>query len=176
MGDRGGRRIGTEAARHILTRQAIIRHKMPSEGVHSIGTSGLAPSSSPHPFPGSLPPESKPMRRRFTFITVLTLAAASPASALDRLVDIGNDHWVEVSGEGSVNAPPDFARVMLGVTNTGKTAGEPWRPTPKRQRARFAHQVGRRRSGRHPRLRRVDFAGVLSTSARPTDHSDDHRL
>ena len=65
------------------------------------------------------------MRRRFAFITILTtLAAASPAAALDRLVDIGDVHWVEVTGEGSVNAPPDFARVMLGVTNTAKTAGE----------------------------------------------------
>ena len=65
------------------------------------------------------------MRRRFAFITILTtLAAASPAAALDRLVDIGDVHWVEVTGEGSVNAPPDFARVALGVTTTGKTAGE----------------------------------------------------
>ena len=50
--------------------------------------------------------------------------AATPAAALDRLVDIANDHWVEVTGEGSVNAAPDFARVALGVTNTEKTAGE----------------------------------------------------
>ena len=55
------------------------------------------------------------MRRRFAFITILTtLAAASPAAALDRLVDIGNVHWVEVIGEGSVTAPPDFASVALG--------------------------------------------------------------
>ena len=65
------------------------------------------------------------MRHRFAFVTVLTiLSAASPAAALDRLGDIANDHWVEVTGEGSVNAPPDFARVALGVTTTGKTAGE----------------------------------------------------
>jgi uncharacterized protein len=65
------------------------------------------------------------MGHRFGFITVLTtLAAASPASALDRLIDTGNDHWVEVTGGGSVNAAPDFARVTLGVTNTGKTAGD----------------------------------------------------
>ena len=60
------------------------------------------------------------MRRRFACITILT----TPAAALDRLVDIANDHWVEVTGEGSVNAAPDFARVALGVTNTEKTAGE----------------------------------------------------
>jgi uncharacterized protein YggE len=65
------------------------------------------------------------MGHRFALVTILTtLAAASPAAALDRLIDTGNDHWVEVTGEGSVNAAPDFARVTLGVTNTGKTAGE----------------------------------------------------
>jgi uncharacterized protein len=40
------------------------------------------------------------------------------------LIDTGTDHWLEVTGEGSVNAAPVFARVTLGVTNTGKTAGE----------------------------------------------------
>lgn len=52
------------------------------------------------------------------------LAAASPAHALERMIDISNDRWVEVSGEGSVSAAPDFARVTLGVTSTGKTASE----------------------------------------------------
>jgi uncharacterized protein len=52
------------------------------------------------------------------------LAAVSPAQALDRLIDAGNDRWVEVRGEGSVSAAPDFARVTLGVTSTGRTAGE----------------------------------------------------
>src|SRR5271155_3759202 len=65
------------------------------------------------------------MGHRFALVTFLTpLAAASPATALDRLIDTGNDHWVEVTGEGSVNAAPDFARVTLGVTTTGKDAGE----------------------------------------------------
>ena len=40
------------------------------------------------------------------------------------MIDIGNNRWVEVSGEGSVSAAPDFARVTLGVTSTGGTAGE----------------------------------------------------
>jgi uncharacterized protein len=62
------------------------------------------------------------MRRRFACITILTTLAATPAAALDRLVDIANDHWVEVTGEG--NAAPDFARAALGVTNTEKTADE----------------------------------------------------
>ena len=65
------------------------------------------------------------MRHRFAFITVLTmLSAASPAAALDWSIDTGTNHWVEVTGEGSVNTAPDFARVTLGVTNTGKTTGE----------------------------------------------------
>ena len=52
------------------------------------------------------------------------LASISPAQALERLIDISNDRWVEVSGEGSVSAAPDFAQVTLGVTNTAKDAGE----------------------------------------------------
>jgi uncharacterized protein YggE len=52
------------------------------------------------------------------------LAAVAPAQALDRLLDISNDRWIEVSGEGSVSVAPDFARATLGVTTTGKTAGE----------------------------------------------------
>ena len=65
------------------------------------------------------------MRLRLAFITVMaTLAAIPPAQALERLSDISNDRWVEVSGEGSVGAAPDFARVTLGVTSTGKNAGE----------------------------------------------------
>src|SRR3984957_11518850 len=65
------------------------------------------------------------MRLRLALIAFLpALAAASPAPALERLIDISNDRWVEVSGEGSVSAAPDFARVTLGVTTTGKTAGE----------------------------------------------------
>jgi uncharacterized protein YggE len=60
------------------------------------------------------------MGHRFALVTFLTtLAAASPATALQRLTDTGNDHWVEVTGEGSVNAAPDFARATLGVTNSG---------------------------------------------------------
>ena len=34
------------------------------------------------------------------------------------------DRWVEVSGEASVNVAPDFAKVTLGVTTTGKDARE----------------------------------------------------
>jgi uncharacterized protein len=52
------------------------------------------------------------------------LAAISPAQAVERLIDISNDRWVEVSGEGSISAAPDFAEVTLGVTSTGKKAGD----------------------------------------------------
>jgi uncharacterized protein YggE len=65
------------------------------------------------------------MRLKLAFITFLaTLAAIPPAQALEHSSDISNDRWVEVSGEGSVGAAPDFARVTLGVTSTGKNAGE----------------------------------------------------
>ena len=65
------------------------------------------------------------MRLRLVFITFLaTLAAIPPAQALERSCDSNNDRFVEVSGEGSVGAAPDFARVTLGVTSAGKNAGE----------------------------------------------------
>ena len=65
------------------------------------------------------------MRLRLALITLLaTLAAIPPASALERSSDSSNDRWVEVGGEGSVGAAPDFARMTLGVTSTGKNAGE----------------------------------------------------
>lgn len=65
------------------------------------------------------------MRLRLCLMALLSaLAAVSPAHALERMLDISSDRWVEVSGEGSVSAAPDFARVTLGVTSTGKTAGE----------------------------------------------------
>ena len=63
------------------------------------------------------------MRLRLFLIAFLPLAA-SPALALDRVIDTTNDRWVEVSGEGAVTAAPDFARLTLGVTSTGKNAGE----------------------------------------------------
>jgi uncharacterized protein len=65
------------------------------------------------------------MRLELTSIVFLAaLAALSPAQALERLIDISNDRWVEVAGEGSVSAAPDFAELTLGVTNTGKNAGD----------------------------------------------------
>jgi uncharacterized protein YggE len=65
------------------------------------------------------------MRLGVTSIAFLAaIAAISPAQALERLIDISNDRWVEVAGEGSVSAAPDFAELTLGVTNTGKNAGD----------------------------------------------------
>jgi uncharacterized protein len=65
------------------------------------------------------------MRLRLTSIAFLAaLAAISPAQALERLIDISNDRWVEVTGEGTISAAPDFAEVTLGVTSTGKKAGD----------------------------------------------------
>jgi uncharacterized protein len=65
------------------------------------------------------------MRPGLTLLAILAaLAARSPAQALERPIDGGNDRWIEVSGEGSVSVAPDFAQVTLGVTNTGKTAGD----------------------------------------------------
>jgi uncharacterized protein YggE len=65
------------------------------------------------------------MRLGLCLIACLTALAGSPARALEsRMTDNANDRWVEVSGEGTVSAAPDFARVTLGVTSAGKTAGE----------------------------------------------------
>jgi uncharacterized protein YggE len=64
------------------------------------------------------------MRLGFALIAFLLPLAASPARALDRVIDTTNNRWVEVSGEGAVAAAPDFARLTLGVTSAGKNAGE----------------------------------------------------
>jgi uncharacterized protein len=62
------------------------------------------------------------MRLRLALIAFFAaLGGVPPALALD---SASNDRWVELSGEGSISAAPDFARVTLGVTTTGKTAGE----------------------------------------------------
>ncbi len=55
---------------------------------------------------------------------LMALAAVSPAGALERIPDISNDRWVEVTGEGSFSAAPDFARVTVGVTSVGRNAAE----------------------------------------------------
>jgi uncharacterized protein YggE len=62
------------------------------------------------------------MRLRLALIAFFAaLAGVPPALALD---SASGDRWVEVTGEGSISAAPDFAQVTLGVTTTGKTAGD----------------------------------------------------
>jgi uncharacterized protein YggE len=54
-----------------------------------------------------------------------TLLSLSPALAQQtRLLEVNNPRTIDVTGEASVNATPDFARVTLGVTSTGKDARE----------------------------------------------------
>jgi uncharacterized protein len=67
-----------------------------------------------------------PHSARLSLIAILAaLAPLSPAPAFEtRLIDLTNDRWIEVTGEGAVGAAPDFARVTLGVTTAGKDAGE----------------------------------------------------
>jgi uncharacterized protein len=56
---------------------------------------------------------------------LLAPIGARNAEALEtRPADINQERWVEVSGEASVDVAPDFARVTLGVTTTGKDARE----------------------------------------------------
>jgi uncharacterized protein len=72
--------------------------------------------------------EEKVMR----YVPLLSVAAffmapigGPPAHAYERqVIDVGEERWVEVSGEASVDVAPDFARVTLGVTTTGKDARE----------------------------------------------------
>ncbi len=57
------------------------------------------------------------------FVAALT-ALPSAISAQPRLIEFNPERSIAVSGEGSVNATPDFARVTLGVTTVGKDARE----------------------------------------------------
>jgi len=61
---------------------------------------------------------------RLACAAAFLLASAGLAAAQTRFLDISQDRWVEVTGEASVKAPPDFAMVTLGVTTTGKDARE----------------------------------------------------
>jgi uncharacterized protein len=63
--------------------------------------------------------------RSLAFIAwVMALSALSPALAQTRSPETSDERLIEVSGEASVSAKPDFARVTLGVTTTGKDARE----------------------------------------------------
>ena len=50
-------------------------------------------------------------------------AAAQPLRAETRFIEVNQDRSIEITGDGSILATPDFARVTLGVTTTGKDAG-----------------------------------------------------
>jgi uncharacterized protein YggE len=55
----------------------------------------------------------------------LVLPAAGASAAPDtRLIEVNPDRSIEVTGEASVEATPDFATVTLGVTSTDKEAGK----------------------------------------------------
>jgi uncharacterized protein YggE len=63
---------------------------------------------------------------RLFLIAFVPALAVLPTALLaqPRVIEYNSDRWVEVSGEGSVSAAPDFARVTLGVTTTAKDARE----------------------------------------------------
>ena len=50
-------------------------------------------------------------------------AATAPAAAQPRLVEVDQSRSIEIVGEASVEAAPDFASVTLGVTTAAKDAG-----------------------------------------------------
>jgi uncharacterized protein len=63
--------------------------------------------------------------RSFLIVFALALVVLPAAlSAQPRLIEYNADRYIEVIGDGAVNAAPDFARVTLGVTTIGKDAGE----------------------------------------------------
>ena len=93
------------------------------------------------------------------------------------MVDLNNDRWVEVTGEGVVSVAPDFARVTLGVTTAGKYAGEAMAANAKlAERHHRFHQIGGRRAGGHPDVGDLDLADVLAALARSSRRAGDHRL
>ena len=57
--------------------------------------------------------------------SLAVFVAMPPAIASEtHLTDDANTRWIEVTGEGSVSASPDFARVTLGVTTAGPDASD----------------------------------------------------
>ena len=114
---------------------------------------------------------------RLACAVAFLLASAGLAAAQTRLLDISQERMVEVTGEASVNAPPDFAMVTLGVTTTGKDAREAMSANAKRrERADRRDQGGRRRGGGYPDLRIVDHADFLHPAARFAQTARDHRI
>lgn len=61
-------------------------------------------------------------KKELAVLAMITHAASAEAQAPP--LEANNDRAIEVTGEASVSAKPDFAIVTLGVTSTGKDAGE----------------------------------------------------
>ncbi len=64
------------------------------------------------------------MRYLLLLLVVGSLIAPAARAADSGPGDARSDRWIEVTGEASVSVVPDFARVTLGVTTTGKDARE----------------------------------------------------
>lgn len=62
--------------------------------------------------------------RRLALALALAFLAATAARAQPRYIQMDEPRFVEVTGQASVEAVPDFARVTLGVTSAGKDARE----------------------------------------------------
>jgi len=62
--------------------------------------------------------------RLASLLVVAGALAAAPASAQIRLLEANPERSIEVTGEASIEAAPDFATVTLGVTTTSKEAGD----------------------------------------------------
>jgi uncharacterized protein len=65
----------------------------------------------------------RPSSFLIAFMLALTVLPTA-LSAQPRLIEYNADRYIQVIGEGAVDAVPDFARVTLGVTTAGKDAGE----------------------------------------------------
>ena len=64
------------------------------------------------------------MRSALIVCVAASLLAPLAYAAESRPADVDQARWVEVTGEAGVSAAPDFARVTLGATTTGKDARE----------------------------------------------------
>jgi uncharacterized protein YggE len=57
-------------------------------------------------------------------LLALLLLLPTPAWTQTRLLELNSERFIEVSGQANVDVTPDFVRVTLGVTTTGKDARE----------------------------------------------------
>jgi uncharacterized protein len=59
-----------------------------------------------------------------SLFAALALVAVPAAQAQTRYLEMNEPRTIEVTGQASIDATPDFARITLGVTTTGKDARE----------------------------------------------------